>query len=302
MRPQLAPRDVRLAEIAARQHGVVAVSQLRALGFDSCAVARRVRAGRLHRLHRGVYAVGHAGITVEGGWMAAVLACGVGAVLSHGSAAALWGLLRPMAGPVHVTVPTHSGRGKRAGIRLHRCASLAVVKDPASAASADDADARLGSARNPPPVSVRRRIPVTNVARTIDDIRSSLPPRLVRRAIRQAQVAGFSLGAGVVGDRTRSDFEGCFLGICRAAGVPPPRVNVKVGRWTVDFLWPARRLAVETDSYKFHRGSVAFEDDHARDLDLRARGYEVRRFTEHQVYEEAERVAADLRAAFARGA
>ncbi|MEX2107070.1 MAG: DUF559 domain-containing protein [Solirubrobacterales bacterium] len=209
-------------------------------------------------------------------------------MLSHGSAAALWGLLRAMDGPVDVSVPSHNGRNASAGIRLHRCPSLAV-------AMLDEGDASppRGRRRRRGAVTVRDRIPVTTVPRTIEDLRGAVPPRLHRRAIRQAEIAGFRLG-GVGGDRTRSDFERDFLRLCRRHGLPTPEVNVRIGRWTVDFLWRAERLAVETDSWGYHRGSVAFEDDHARDLDLRARGYEVRRFTERQLASEPGRVAADV--------
>lgn len=222
--------------------------------------------------------------------MAAVLACGNGAVLSHGSAAALWGLLRPISGPVDVSVPTQAGRKAGRGIRLHRCATLAPLRF--------GAQFRRDGAQ---PTTERRGISVTSVARTIADLqRSSLPSQWIRRAIRQAEIAGFALGAGVEADRTRSDVERRFLRICRGAGFPSPLVNAKIGRWLVDFAWPAQRLAVETDSYKYHRGSIAFEDDHARDLDLRARGYEVRRFSERQVIREPRLVVADLKSAFAQ--
>ena len=96
-------------------------------------------------------------------------------------------------------------------------------------------------------------------------------------------------------DRTRSDLERDFLRLCRRHRIPAPHVNVRVGPHRVDFLWPDRRLVVETDGYRFHRGRVAFEDDRARDLDLRAQGYDVRRFTYRQVREEPSRIAADLR-------
>ena len=211
--------------------------------------------------------------------MGAVLAGGEGAVLSHMAAAALWGLLRPTVGPIDVSVPTYAGRARRGGIRLHRCGSLAVDLD------------------EPSTVTRRDGIPVTTVARTISDLRRSAPPRLVRRAIRQAEIAGLPLGDAVATDGSRSDLEGDFLEFCRRFGLPRPRVNVRIGRWTVDFLWPERRLAVETDFYGYHRGSVAFEDDHARDLDLRAAGFEIRRFTAQQLNGEPERVAADLRIA-----
>ena len=218
--------------------------------------------------------------------MAAVLACGKGAALSHSSAAALWELLRPEAGAVHVSVPTHVGRRQRTGINLHRCPSLAE--------SARELN-RRGEAVSL--LTVRQDIPVTTPARTVSDLERSVEPRLARRARRQAELARYSLGPGRRRRRTRSDFEDEFLDLCLAHGLPRPEVNVRVGRWTVDFLWPARQIAVETDSYRFHSGSVAFEDDHARDLDLRARGYAVHRFTERQIGEEPLRVAADLAAA-----
>lgn len=102
------------------------------------------------------------------------------------------------------------------------------------------------------------------------------------------------LNREVESDGTRSDLERDFLRICRAGGLPRPEVNVKVGRWTVDFLWRAERLAVEVDSYRYHQGRIAFQDDHARDLDLRQAGLRVRRFDEAQIGAQAELVLADL--------
>ncbi|HSK50954.1 MAG TPA: DUF559 domain-containing protein [Solirubrobacterales bacterium] len=198
--------------------------------------------------------------------------------MSHGSAAALWGLLRPLKGVVDVSTPARGGRSKRKGIRLHRCMSLVAGM-----------------------TTQRRGIPVTTPARTIADLRGTVPSRLWRRAVRQAELAGFALGSEIASDGTRSDLERDFLRICRRAGLPAPEVNVKVGRWTVDFLWRDSRLAVETDSYLYHRGRIAFQDDHARELDLRRLGYEARRFDERQIDEEPERVAADLAEALGLG-
>jgi hypothetical protein len=209
--------------------------------------------------------------------MAAVLACGEAAALSHRSAACLWGLLGWTRGWVDVSVPTHGGRARRAGIRVHRHRSI----EPGS-------------------VVWRRRIPVTTPAQTLADLRGTVPAWQLRRATRQAEVAGFRLGPAVVGDRTRSDLERDFLGLCRGYGLPAPEVNVKVGRWTVDFLWRRERVAVETDFYDYHRGRVAFQDDHARDLDLRRQGFDVHRFSESQVNDQPADVAADLRDALAR--
>jgi very-short-patch-repair endonuclease len=135
---------------------------------------------------------------------------------------------------------------------------------------------------------------VTTVARTIEDLRrTSFPPRLVRRAVRQAELMGLQLD-GVESDRSRSDLERDFLALWRHHQLPAPEANVKLGRWEVDFLWRSQRLVVEIDSFVYHRGSVAFEDDHARDLDLRAAGYTVLRFTGRQLEKEPGRVAADV--------
>jgi very-short-patch-repair endonuclease len=105
---------------------------------------------------------------------------------------------------------------------------------------------------------------------------------------------------GIETDRSRSDLETLFLDLCRSHRLQPPEVNVKLGRWEVDFLWRSQRLVVEIDSWTYHRGSVAFQDDHARDLDLRAAGYAVLRFTELQLEEEPGRVVEDLRRALSQ--
>jgi predicted transcriptional regulator of viral defense system len=116
--------DSRVGEIAQRQHGVVTLRQLEEAGLTRYAVAKRTKGGRLHRVHQGVYAVGHRGLSWHGRWMAAVLACGEGTVLSHGSAASLWALLKPIEGPIHVSISSTSGRKTRRGIHIHRCPSL----------------------------------------------------------------------------------------------------------------------------------------------------------------------------------
>src|SRR5689334_24370937 len=115
-----APADLLIARVARGQHGIVTARQLAEVGLMTSAVSKRVRSGRLHRLHQGVYAVGHEGLSREARWMAAVLACGPGAVLSHGAAAVHWELLRPLDGLIDITVPTQNGRKRRRGIRIHR--------------------------------------------------------------------------------------------------------------------------------------------------------------------------------------
>jgi very-short-patch-repair endonuclease len=239
------------------------------------AIELRVREAHLHRVHRGVYAVGHPGLSREGRYMAAVLACGSGAVLSHGSAAALWELLRPEDEPVHVSLPSPSGRRRRDGIVVHR------------------------TTFEPSDLTRRAEIPVTTPSRTILDLRRTHEPRLVRRATRQAQLARYKLDPRIRADRTRSDLERDFHAFVRRHRLPPAEINVRVGRFTVDFLWRARRLVVETDSYEYHQGSVAFEDDHARDLALRRRGLEVLRYTGRQLELEPHLVAAEIRARLA---
>jgi very-short-patch-repair endonuclease len=268
-----APPDARVAAIAARQHGVVSIRQLREVGLSDDAVSGRVRAGRLHRVHRGVYAVGHPRLTFHGRGMAAVLAVGEG-YLSHRSAAALWRLLPPQPGPMDVSLPTRNGRRGRRGIRLHR---------PVSS----------------PPGEVTRRdgIPVSTPARTLADLRAALEPSTWRRALRQAEVLGLELGPVAESDLTRSELERRFLRLCRRSGLPMPEVNVPVGRRVADFLWRERRLIVETDGYRFHRGREAFESDRTRDLELRALGFEVIRLSHRQVVGAAPQVVAVLRQA-----
>lgn len=287
--------DRRVAMLARRQHGVVSIRQLRESGLTEGAVRVRVLAGRLHRVHRGVYAVGHTALSHEALCMSAVLACGTGggagghvldhwgAAVSHRSAASLWGLLAWEEGPIDVAVPGENGRRRRAGIRVHRIRRL-VAAD----------------------VTLHGAVPVTTPGCTISDLRRVMsratrqprisPPEL-RRAVRQATVLGLPNGEDLSLERTRSDLELEFLGICRRHGIPEPQVNVRIGRLEVDFLWAASRVVVETDGYRFHRGRAAFEADHARDLELREQGYTVIRLSGSQVTDEAARVARLVREA-----
>jgi predicted transcriptional regulator of viral defense system len=193
--------DRRAADMAAGQHGVVSVEQLHEAGLGPDKIKRRVRAGRLHRLHRGVYAVGHRGISQQGQWMAATLAVGGGAALSHRSAAALWDLLPSRRGDdIDVTTPGNGGRRQRAGIRLRRSSSL--------------------EARH---LTRRRAIPVTTPARTLSDLQSSVSPQELRRAHRQAAVLGLSLGPEAEHDATRSALEAIFVRLSHGISFPPPR-------------------------------------------------------------------------------
>lgn len=120
--------------------------------------------------------------------------------------------------------------------------------------------------------------------------------------IRKADVLELPIEDGKTSDRTRSDLERDFLRLCRRHRLPVPGVNVRVGSYLVDFLWRDWKLVVETDGYEYHRGRQAFQDDRGRDLDLRARGYQVIRLSEKQVNEEPQRVAEVIAAGLRVGA
>ncbi len=285
---KVAKPDLRIAETARKQHGVVSIEQLRRFGLSEKAIARRVDGGLLHRVHRGVFAAGHLALAPEGRWLAAVHALGGGpggggsvlehwgAAVSHRSALSLWGLLPVNQAPCDVIVAGNGGKARRSGIRVHR--SLTLV---------------------PGDVTLHRGIPVTTPARTIADLREAISTHRrgaiagheLRKAIRQANVLGLPIDQRDAKVRTRSDLEGDFLRLCRHHRLPPPEVNVRIGPYLVDFFWRERRFVVETDSYLYHRGEVAFQDDHARDLELMRRGFEVLRLSELQLGAEPDRVA-----------
>jgi very-short-patch-repair endonuclease len=145
----------------------------------------------------------------------------------------------------------------------------------------------------------RHNIPVTTIQRTIDDLDGLVSSHLVRRAKRQAEHKGIHL-EGTESTRLRSDLEEDFLDLFARHRLPTPETNVKIGRYEVDFLWRDRNLVVEADSFLYHRGSVSFETDHARDLDLREPGYTVLHFTDKQLESEPTRIAADVAAALSR--
>jgi len=282
--------NVEIGRLARVQHGIVTTKQLVDAGLSRAAIAKRVKAGRLYRVHQGVYSVGHDGLSEAARWMAAVLACGPGAALSHGAAAVHWGLLRPLDGPIDVTVPKRTGRSRRRGLRIHRCPDL-LERATLSTNGLQTRPQRL--------VTVRDHIPVTTVPRTLFDIRATLPPRLVRRAIRQAEFLGLGLGE-IKTDRTRSELERYFLRLWRRTGLAQPEVNVPIDGMTVDFLWRRERLVVETDSYATHGGIIAFEDDRERELRLRRLGYSVHRFSDRQLELEPEAVVEDVASALRR--
>ncbi len=177
-------------------------------------------------------------------------------------------MLAPKRGVIHVSVPVAGGRSRRPGICIHRRPGLTGRE-----------------------TTQRDGIPLTRPARTLADLRSTAGEEAVRTAARQAEVLNLPLGAFVWG-RTGSELEHRFLRLCRRARLPEPEVNVRVGPYLVDFVWRAQRLIVETDGYRYHRGSIAFEEDRARDNHLVELGYEVRRFTHTMLTKEPAKVIA----------
>ena len=292
------PVDVAIAALAGRQHGVIALGELKGLGLGESGIRHRVARGALHRLHRGVFSVGHPLVSIDGRRMAAVLACGLGALASYRMAGALHAILRSLA--LEVTIP---GRGSRSvpGVLIHRTRRL----------DADD-------------VTVIDNIPCTSLARTFLDYAELATPRQLERACEQAEIqriydqraidraiernpgrrgarrllavtAGFRPGT----TPTRNDLEEAMLAICERIGAPRPLVNGWIpfpegGGAEPDFLWPGPKRIVEVDGYETHGTRHAFESDRARDRRLKLLGYEVIRFTWRKVLLRPERVGREL--------
>lgn len=284
--------------MAARQHGVVARRQLGAVGLSDTAIDERVAAGRLHRLHRGVFAVGHRSITLRGRWTAAVLGSGRGAVLSHGSAAALWGIGGVTGGPIHVT----TGRKLR---------STGAIRRHYSMLPGDE-------------VTFADGIPVTIVPRTIFDLAAtgktdrietllreaeyrqlhdplSLPHLLERyprrRGAPRVRMALERIETLPTG-RAASPLEERFLPFLRRHRLPRPRLNdwIVLGerRYRVDCHWPGTGQIVELDGWEGHGTRSAFRGDRTRDRRLRVAGYSVTRISWAQIDDEPDALAADL--------
>lgn len=280
-------RDERLAKLAAAQQGVVGIGQLYKLGFDRDSVARRVQAGRLHRIHRGVYAVGHTVLNQNARYLAAVLAAGEGAVLSHRSAATLWGIHRSAAARIDVTVPRTCGFRSTRTIAVHR-------------------------PRLAPEPTTHAGIGVTTPGRTLQDLATAVPRRTLEKAAEMAEALRLHveldpdhLGAARLGDvlerhdldsTTRSPLEDEFLELCDRHDIPRPLVNTYVEGFEVDFVWPEARLIVETDSRTWHDTAEAFERDRVRDAHLTVAGWRVLRFTRRRIRAEPGAVAGLVRA------
>jgi predicted transcriptional regulator of viral defense system len=289
-----------LAALAATQHGVFSLDQLRDLGLSSSAVQDRADAGRLHRIHHAVYSlVPRELLSRDGHYMAAVLACGPDAVLSYRSAAALHELRRTERAAVDVTIPQRSPR-KHPRIDIHRSTTLI-----------------------PADITRVRNIPCTTVARTLLDLGQVVNRREIERACDQAEILGvFDLEAlleqlernrsrlaarrlrAVLDEHyigstpTWSQLEEAVLAMCRAGGLPLPEVNVWItpddgepASIRADFVWREQRLIVETDGHATHRTRQAFEYDRRRDQRLIAAGWTVIRVTWRQVTRHPHQVA-----------
>jgi very-short-patch-repair endonuclease len=276
--------------LAGAQHGVVAVWQLEFLSRS--AINQRLQTGRLHRIHQGVYAVGHRKVGREGRWMGAVLAYGPGALLSHQSAAALWGI-GPGSAKIHVS--PSGARRSRPGISAHRTRGL-----------------------HPEDIAIRHGIPVTSVARTILDLASlnaTAEDRLTKLIENADRLGLFDLRAleRVMGRRrhrpvalkavlagyqdpedTRSELERDFLALLRRSRLPPPHVNSMVAGLLVDAHWPHQRLVVELDSRRYHSSPRAFETDRIRDATLQRNGYRILRVTHRRLHQEPQSVLEDV--------
>ena len=261
------PRDRVILGLAARQHGIVTTAQLLDAGVGRQAIARRVARGWLVALHRGVYQVGPVGAEY-GREMAAVLGCGEGAALSHQSAAAVWGFGRRDR-VVHVTVPGQARRS-RPGVRVHRSLSLNAV--------------------------VHNGLPLTTPARTLHDLRTVLTSQELDRAQEQAHILGLVIpdGGDAYPEFTRSENERRLRALCKAAQLPAPKMNARVAGHEVDAYWPAHRLIVEVDGYKYHRTRRRFESDRRKDAALTTAGYRVIRITARRLRNEPLAVSAQL--------
>lgn len=288
--------DFAIARVAARQHGVLTRAQLRRAGLGEDAIAYRCDQGSLHVAHRGVYSVGYVASNPRAQAMAAVLACGPGAVLSHGWAAALWDLAGDPRRPVEVTAPVlHRHRG----VRLHRSRTLVPA----------DVTSRFG-------------IPVTAPLRTLLDLADVLADRALERAVNEAQLRRLirreDLGEALAqaqGRRalarlrrfaersdapTRSVLEDAFLAFVERHELPRPHVNQRIAGYEVDMLWREHELIVELDGHASHNLARSFERDRERDAELIAKGYRVVRVTWRRLRDRPDREAARLTRLLAR--
>jgi Transcriptional regulator, AbiEi antitoxin len=290
MSPQGRTVERVLARIARKQHGVVSRAQLLDAGVSSDEIRWRLREGGLIRVHRGVYRVGHRAPSIEARYMAAVLACGDGAVLSGKAAGYLWGLIKGSAPPPEVTTPKDR---KVKGVRTKRARHEEIN------------------------ATTRHGIPITTVPRTLVDLSSMLSSADLARACHEAGVlhgttprqveevltkrpttpGAKQLRKVMKGDVhvTLSGLERRFLKRLREAGLPEPVMNRRASERRVDCRWRDHSLTVELDSYRYHSSRHAWELDRRREREAHARGDDFRRYTRDDVFEEPQPMLAELR-------
>jgi very-short-patch-repair endonuclease len=296
--------DRAIAGIGATQRALITRAQLSDLGLGPSAIEHALRRGRLHRVHQGIYSLvplpALPPLALE---LAAVLACGDAALLSHHSAAATWGIRPSFNGDVHVTVVGGDCGRTRDGIRVHRVSEL-----------------------DPRDIRRYQNIPITSPARALLEITPDVTDRELERALDEALIKRLITHAAIAAvvnayphrrgvgrlraaadpgrptTETRSDGEEALLALIRRANLPAPEVNAKVGSYTADFLWPTQKVIVELDGYDYHRGRAAFERDHQRDAEHQRMGYLVIRITGRQLRHRSEEVLVQLATALARRA
>ncbi|HYV16625.1 MAG TPA: DUF559 domain-containing protein [Conexibacter sp.] len=288
--------DRSITALAARQYGVVAGWQLAPLGVTTTVIKKRVARGTLIRLHRGVYAVGHRQLRREGRWLAAVLAIGPGAALSHRDAAGLHGIRPANHQRVDVTTPKR-GRASQEGIEVHHATLV------------------------PLDVTVVRGVPVTTVARTLVDLAAIVPKDHFAKALSRAELnrvldapaleaamrrarnrpsghAALRAALAELRDHgptlTRSELEDRFAALLTAHNLPPAKMNHHVEGFEVDAVWPEHRLAVELDGYAHHRDKQAFQRDRGKGNALTRAGWKLLRYTYDDVVRRPARTAAEL--------
>lgn len=274
--------DRTLARLAGRQDGIVTRAQLAARGATVAEITRLLRTCRLHRVHRGIYHVGHAALSHRARLRAAVYAAGEAAALSHRSAAAHWGWLT-WDGHPELTTPSRSFK-KPPGLIIHR-------------------------PRKPPRTTFHLGLPVTTPEQTLLDLASAVGTKSLQRALGEAEYQrrldrdllielsrgrkGAAAIRELLGDSsaaTHSALEDRFLSLIRSADLPTPSVNETYLGRRRDFHWPVERVIVETDGWAAHGRRDAFEDDRDRDLDLEARGVRTARVTQRQLQRKPLRV------------
>jgi very-short-patch-repair endonuclease len=292
-------RDAAIWALVRRQHGAIARRQLLEVGLSARQIERRIASGRLHPVWRGVYAVGRPVLGKRGRWMAAVLACGPDGVLSHGSAAALWGFGAERGGPIDVSVPSRR-RVRQPGIRVHR-----------------RSEGAMGDA------AVHEGIPITSPVRTLIDQATRLRPMQLERAVNEADKLGrvradvlhASLDdhrgqPGVMALRklldpltfrlSDSELEQLMRPLARAAGLPTPETKAWVNGYEVDFFWPKLGIVLEADGLKYHRTASQQKRGLERDQTHLAGGMWPLRFSHWQIKHEPAYVRRILRSAVAR--